>query len=175
MWKLVQFDRFAWSYDAYPAFACHDEPAHASRSCSFCFRYKEDQQRDSQEAAEKAKLASMTDEERRRWELANPKVHLPYSRGTLKTLCWLQKHMYLAGHAKLFTLMSSHHAPPLNAFVCWAKVQELIPPAATKQSHHTHDAWQTTLAYIEMEPKSSLSRESITHAWHYELSTLLAV
>lgn len=27
-----------------------------------------------QEAAERAKLASMTDEERRRWELENPKV-----------------------------------------------------------------------------------------------------
>lgn len=37
-------------------------------------RYKEDQQREVQEAAEKAKLASMTDEERRRWELENPKV-----------------------------------------------------------------------------------------------------
>lgn len=37
-------------------------------------RYKEDQQREVLEAAEKAKLASMTDEERRRWELENPKV-----------------------------------------------------------------------------------------------------
>ncbi|KAL3143239.1 hypothetical protein ABBQ38_002090 [Trebouxia sp. C0009 RCD-2024] len=36
-------------------------------------RYKEDQQREVLEAAEKAKLASMTDEERRRWELENPK------------------------------------------------------------------------------------------------------
>ncbi len=84
----------------------------------FCFRYKDDQQRDSQEAAEKAKLASMTDEERRRWELANPKVHLVTSTGTLKSLCWLQKHMYLAVQAKLFTLMSLHHAPAFNAFDC---------------------------------------------------------
>ncbi len=49
----------------------------------FPLRYKEDQQRDSQEAAEKAKLASMTDEERRRWELANPKVHLATNTGFL--------------------------------------------------------------------------------------------
>lgn len=45
--------------------------------CKYCnptCRYKEDQQKEVQEAAERAKLASMTDEERRRWELENPKV-----------------------------------------------------------------------------------------------------
>ena len=39
-----------------------------------------------QEAAEKAKLASMTDEERRQWELENPKVstrHPPTQVGTV--------------------------------------------------------------------------------------------
>lgn len=46
----------------------------ASSAIEFC-RYKEDQQKEVQEAAERAKLASMTDEERRRWELENPKVH----------------------------------------------------------------------------------------------------
>ena len=85
----------------------------------------------------------MTDEERRRWELANPKVHLVTSTGTLKSLFLLQKHMFLAVQAKLFTLMS-HHAPALNAFDCCTRVQELIPLAATKQSsshmsHLTHD------------------------------------
>lgn len=60
----------------------------------------------------------MTDEERRRWELANPKVRLATSTGTLKSLCWLQKHTYLAVQAKLFTLMSSQHVPALNTFYC---------------------------------------------------------
>ena len=44
------------------------------KSCITRCRYKEDQQKEINEAAEKAKLASMTDEERRRWELENPKV-----------------------------------------------------------------------------------------------------
>ena len=37
-------------------------------------RYKEDQDRDVVEANQRAKLAAMTEEERRQWELANPKV-----------------------------------------------------------------------------------------------------
>ena len=47
---------------------------HTHKCCKWNCRYKDDQQREVQEAAEKAKLASMTDEERRRWELENPKV-----------------------------------------------------------------------------------------------------
>lgn len=41
---------------------------------SVACRYKDDQERETKEAAEKALLASMTEDERRRWELANPKV-----------------------------------------------------------------------------------------------------
>lgn len=47
-----------------------------SRRCTVCavYRYKDDQERETKEAAEKAMLASMTEDERRRWEIANPKV-----------------------------------------------------------------------------------------------------
>ena len=48
----------------------------AASSLPIVLRYKEDQDRDVTEANERAKLASMTDEERRQWELANPKVTL---------------------------------------------------------------------------------------------------
>jgi len=42
-------------------------------------RYKADQQKDKDDAAEKAMLAGMTEEQRRQWELANPKASIHHT------------------------------------------------------------------------------------------------